>query len=163
MLHESDARTCVSSDRRFRRIGPDGADKIIKSAKIRPRVSPGKLLPKEFGALLESLRTLNLNEGQTMTVYRFANRVPLQFQPGACLITQSVCQMNWRTYGLSQTRGQLLAAADDYRSPGQCLGTLHQRIERGDRRLPGNPERASSGTSSGWTKTRHVPETTPTC
>lgn len=108
MLHESDARTMRQFlTAAFDGIGPDGADKIIKSAKIRPRVSPGKLLPKEFGALLESLRTLNLNEGQTMTVYRFANRVPLQFQPGACLITQSVCQMNWRTYGLSQTRGQL--------------------------------------------------------
>ncbi len=108
MLHESDARTMRQFlTAAFDGIGPDGADKIIKNARIRPRVSPGKLLPKEFNALLESLQTMNLNEGQTMTVYRFANRVPLQFQPGACLITQSVSQMNWRAYGLSQTRGQL--------------------------------------------------------
>ena len=108
MLHESDARTMRQFlTAAFDGIGPDGADKIIRNARIRPRVSPGKLLPKEFNALLESLQTMNLNEGQTMTVYRFANRVPLQFQPGACLITQSVSQMNWRAYGLSQTRGQL--------------------------------------------------------
>ncbi len=108
MLHESDARTMRQFlTAAFDGIGSDGADKIIKNARIRPRVSPGKLLPKEFNALLESLQTLNLSEGQTMTVYRFANRVPLQFQPGACLITQSVCQMNWRAYGLSQTRGQI--------------------------------------------------------
>ncbi len=108
MLRESDARTIRQFlTAAFDGIGPDGADKIIKNARIRPRVSPGKLLPKEFNALLESLQTMNLNEGQTMTVYRFANRVPLQFQPGACLITQSVCQMNWRPYGLTQTRGQL--------------------------------------------------------
>ena len=101
MLHESDARTMRQFlTAAFDGIGPDGADKIIKNARIRPRVSPGKLLPKEFNALLESLQTMNLNEGQTMTVYRFANRVPLQFQPGACLITQSVSQMNWRAYGL---------------------------------------------------------------
>ncbi len=108
MLHESDARTMRQFlTAAFDGIGPDGADKIIKNARIRPRVSPAKLLPKEFNALLESLQTMNLNEGQTMTVYRFANRVPLQFQPGACLITQTVSQMNWRAYGLAQTRGQL--------------------------------------------------------
>ena len=38
---------------------------------------------------------------------RYANRVPLQFQPGACLITQTVMGMNWRAYGLNQVRGQL--------------------------------------------------------
>lgn len=108
MLHESDARTMRQFlTASFDGIGSDGADKLIKAAKIRPRVSPAKLSVKEFEALLESLQTLNLTEGQTMNVYRYANRVPLQFQPGACLITQSVMQMNWRAYGLAQSRGQL--------------------------------------------------------
>ena len=108
MLHESDARTVRQFlTTSFDGIGFDGADKLIKNAKIRPRVSPGKLSHKEFEALLSSLKTLNLNEGQTMNVYRYANRVPLQFQPGACLITQSVTQMNWRAYGLAQARNQL--------------------------------------------------------
>lgn len=108
MLHESDARTVRQFlTTTFDGIGFDGADKLIKNAKIRPRVSPGKLSQKEFEALLGSLKTLNLNEGQTMNVYRYANRVPLQFQPGACLITQSVTQMNWRPYGLAQSRNQL--------------------------------------------------------
>ena len=108
LLHESDARTIRQFlTTSFDGIGADGADKIIKNAKIRPRVSPAKISPKEFDALAESLRTLNLNEGQTMNIYRYANRVPLQFQPGACLITQQVMQMNWRPYGLAQSRGQL--------------------------------------------------------
>ena len=38
---------------------------------------------------------------------RYANRVPLQFQPGACAITQSIMSTNWRSYGLSQSRGSL--------------------------------------------------------
>ena len=38
---------------------------------------------------------------------RYANRVPLQFQPGACAITQSIMGTNWRAYGLSQSRGGL--------------------------------------------------------
>jgi len=40
-------------------------------------------------------------------VLRYANRVPLQFQPAACAITQSVIANNWRSYGLTQSRGQL--------------------------------------------------------
>ena len=42
-----------------------------------------------------------------MQVFRYANRVPLQFQPAACAITQSVIGNNWRSYGLSQSRGNL--------------------------------------------------------
>lgn len=108
LVDESDARTVrqfLTST--FDGIGSDGADKLIRNAKVRPRVSPGKMTPKEFDALLESLRTLNLSEGQTMNVYRYANRVPLQFQAGACLITQSIMQMNWRSYGLQQSKNQL--------------------------------------------------------
>ncbi len=107
-IAESDARTVrqfLTST--FDGIGFDGADKLIKDAKIRSRVSPPKLTTKEFDALLHSLQTLNLSEGQNATIYRYANRVPLQFQAGACLITQTAMQTNWRAYGLQQTRGQL--------------------------------------------------------
>jgi DNA topoisomerase-6 subunit B len=50
---------------------------------------------------------VNLSEGQSVQVLRYANRVHLQFQPAACAITQSVIANNWRAYGLSQSRGQL--------------------------------------------------------
>jgi DNA topoisomerase-6 subunit B len=108
MLSESDARTLrqflMST---FDGLGKDSADKIIKSARLRPRVSPKNIDPKELTRLHESLQSLNLSEGQTMNVYRYANRVPLQFQAGACLITQTVQNLNWRPYGLNQSRGQL--------------------------------------------------------
>ena len=107
-LAGSDARTIrqfLSST--FDGVGTDAADKIIKAANVRPRVSPGKLTPREFEALLKALQTLNLSEGQTTTVFRYANRAPLQFQASACAITQTIMQMNWRQYGLQQTRGQL--------------------------------------------------------
>jgi DNA topoisomerase-6 subunit B len=42
-----------------------------------------------------------------MQVLRYANRVPLQFQPAACAVTQAVMATNWRSYGLPQSRGQL--------------------------------------------------------
>ena len=44
-----------------------------------------------------------------MTVLRYANRVPLQFQHAACAITQMIMQTNWRSYGLTQSRGSLPA------------------------------------------------------
>ncbi len=107
MLGESDARTLrqfLTST--FDGVGADSADKIIKAAKLRPRVSPKNIEPKEIARLHEALQTLNLSEGQTMNAYRYANRVPLQFQAGACLITQTVMGMNWRPYGLNQARNQ---------------------------------------------------------
>lgn len=36
---------------------------------------------------------------------RFANRVPLLYQQGACASTKSIVQTNWRPYGLSQSQG----------------------------------------------------------
>ena len=74
---------------------------------MRPRVSPGKLEPEEITKLHEAMRNVNLNEGQSMNILRYANRVPLQFQAGACAITQTVMGTNWRSYGLSQSRGSL--------------------------------------------------------
>ena len=41
------------------------------------------------------------------SLYRFANRVPLQYQQGACAVTKAVLQTNWRAYGLAQSRGAL--------------------------------------------------------
>jgi DNA topoisomerase-6 subunit B len=40
-------------------------------------------------------------------VIRFANRVPLLYQPSACAITRAVIDTNWRNYGLSQPRNSL--------------------------------------------------------
>ena len=43
----------------------------------------------------------------SMKLLRYANRVPLLYQPGACAITRSVINTAWRNYGLSQSRGAL--------------------------------------------------------
>ncbi|MEK6920597.1 MAG: DNA topoisomerase VI subunit B, partial [Nanoarchaeota archaeon] len=44
---------------------------------------------------------------EPMNVLRFANKVPLLFQQGACAITKSLINTNWRSYGLSQSTGAL--------------------------------------------------------
>ena len=42
---------------------------------------------------------------ELVEVYRFANRVPLQYQQSACSITKAVVTTDWRNYGLSQSKG----------------------------------------------------------
>jgi len=42
-----------------------------------------------------------------MQVLRLANRVPLLYQQGACVMYQTLLETNWRSYGLSQSRGAL--------------------------------------------------------
>ena len=44
---------------------------------------------------------------QPARVLRFANRVPLRCQQGACACNKSIIQTNWRPYGLSQSQGSL--------------------------------------------------------
>lgn len=44
---------------------------------------------------------------KTGNLMRFANRVPLLFQQGACGITKAVQAVNWKPYGLNQSRSSL--------------------------------------------------------
>jgi DNA topoisomerase-6 subunit B len=108
MLSQSDARTLrqflMTS---FDGIGSEGSEKILNEAELGSRQTPSKLDPKTIAKLHAAMRNVNLAEGQSMQVLRYANRVPLQFQPAACAITQGVIQTNWRSYGVSQSRGQL--------------------------------------------------------
>jgi len=41
------------------------------------------------------------------TLIRFANRVPLLYQQGACALTRSVLGTSWKSYGLQQSRSAL--------------------------------------------------------
>jgi DNA topoisomerase-6 subunit B len=108
LLNESDARTLRQFlTATFNGLGPESAARILDAAGLGSRVTPRKLKSKEIETLHHSMGNVNLDEGQTMSVLRYANRVPLLFQPGACAVTQSVTAMNWRSYGLSQSRGQL--------------------------------------------------------
>jgi DNA topoisomerase-6 subunit B len=46
-----------------------------------------------------------LSADDSVTVFRFANRVPLQYQQGACAITKGVSATDWKSYQLQQPRG----------------------------------------------------------
>ncbi len=49
----------------------------------------------------------SLSEDEAVTLLRFANRVPLQFDKSACAMTQAATSVNWRSYGLNQPKGNL--------------------------------------------------------
>jgi len=44
-----------------------------------------------------------LQADRSISIMRFANRVPLLHQQGACAITDSLTDINWRPYGLQQS------------------------------------------------------------
>ncbi len=46
-------------------------------------------------------------EEQQAQLLRFANRVPLQFDKAACAITKAVESVNWRAYGLQQSKNSV--------------------------------------------------------
>jgi DNA topoisomerase VI subunit B len=108
LLEETDARTVRQFlVHTFNGLGSDAADRIMKAASLGTRQAPKQLKPKERARLLEAMKNVNVAEGQTMEVMRYANRVPLQFQQAACAITQTITSTNWRSYGLQQSRGGL--------------------------------------------------------
>lgn len=108
LLQESDARTLRQFlINTFEGVGPAAADQIIKEAEFGTRKSPGKLTRDDIKTLHHAMRNVNVSEGQSIQVLRYANRVPLQFKQRDCAITEAVIGTNWRSYGLSQSRGSL--------------------------------------------------------
>jgi len=49
----------------------------------------------------------NINKENSVELLRFANRVPLLYQQGACAITKAVSGIKWRLYGLQQSSNSL--------------------------------------------------------
>ncbi|MFH2021007.1 MAG: DNA topoisomerase VI subunit B [archaeon] len=59
----------------------------------------------------------NLPEDKSIEILRFANRVPLLYQQGACALSKSIMTTNWRPYGLRQSEGSLPI--------GPCVVQIH--------------------------------------
>ncbi len=67
-----------------------------------PSVSQGNPFQVEVGLVFGG----DLPSDGTVELLRFANRVPLMYQQGGCLLTKAIESIDWRRYGLEQPGGK---------------------------------------------------------
>ena len=96
-------------------IAPIGEDLLLRALKAevegdfyatvtrRPTVYRGNPFLVEVGLAYGG----DMTADDPITLYRYANRVPLQYQQGACAITKAVTSTDWKSYQLQQPRGAL--------------------------------------------------------
>jgi DNA topoisomerase-6 subunit B len=73
-----------------------------------PAVYRGNPFQVEIGiAFARPQENEGIGSEEPVRVLRFANRVPLLYQPGACAMTRAVIVVNWKSYGLSQPKDAL--------------------------------------------------------
>ena len=67
-----------------------------------PRVSLGNPFQIEVGLVFGG----DLASDSPIEILRFANRVPLMYQQGGCLLTKAIEAVDWKRYGLDQPGGK---------------------------------------------------------
>jgi DNA topoisomerase-6 subunit B len=73
-----------------------------------PAVYRGNPFQIEIGlAYARPQENEGLGNEEPVRVMRFANRVPLLYQGGACAMTKAVVGVNWKSYGLAQPKDAL--------------------------------------------------------
>jgi len=80
-----------------------GHEYFIATVTRPPRVYRGNPFQVEVGLAFGG----SWPADKQVELFRFANRVPLLFQRGACGITEAVVKTDWRNYLLSQPKGSL--------------------------------------------------------
>jgi len=76
--------------------------KFIATMTRAPTVSHGNPFQVEVGLIFGQ----DLPSDKHVEVLRFANRVPLMYQQGGCLLTKAIESVDWRQYGLEQAGGK---------------------------------------------------------
>ena len=76
--------------------------KFIATMTREPTVSHGNPFQVEVGLIFGD----GMAADKPVEVLRFANRVPLMYQQGGCLLTKSIESVDWRQYGLEQAGGR---------------------------------------------------------
>lgn len=74
----------------------------------KPAICDFKPVLVEVGvARLKNKMTSSEDKEEAAQVLRFANRVPLQFDKSACAIVKAIESVNWKSYGLNQSKNSL--------------------------------------------------------
>jgi DNA topoisomerase-6 subunit B len=86
-------------------IGRLGAVDFFSVVTRKPTICDFK--PVEVEVAIARLEEKGMEHDSPVSVLRFANRVPLQFDKAACAIVQAIQTVNWRAYGLGQPKDAL--------------------------------------------------------
>ena len=76
--------------------------KFVATMTRAPTVSHGNPFQVEVGLIFGE----GMAADKHVEVLRFANRVPLMYQQGGCLLTKAIESVDWRQYGLEQAGGK---------------------------------------------------------
>lgn len=83
-------------------LGPIKADFYAPPVTREPKVFAGNPFIVEVGIVYGG----QLSRDNPIHIMRFANRVPLLYQQGACVMTKAIESIDWRRYGLEQRGGR---------------------------------------------------------
>lgn len=109
-----DAKLLAPSTRSVLCIGEESLSKSIRRLgevdffsvlSRKPTICDAK--PVSVEVAIARLRTGGGDSDDPVQLLRFANRVPLQFDKGACAIAKAMESVNWKSYGLSQPKRAL--------------------------------------------------------
>ncbi|MDA0715385.1 MAG: DNA topoisomerase VI subunit B [archaeon] len=76
--------------------------KFVTTMTRAPTVSSGNPFQVEVGLIFGE----GMAADKPVEILRFANRVPLMYQQGGCLLTKAIESVDWRQYGLEQAGGK---------------------------------------------------------
>ncbi len=86
-----------------RALAADAKSDFVAAVTRRPTVYRGNPFLVEVALAYGG----DLPAEEPISLYRFANRVPLQYQQGACAITRAVTSTDWKAYHMQQPKGAL--------------------------------------------------------
>ena len=98
-------------------LSPVGEEALLKGLRLRFKADyydavtrpPAVYRGNPFQVEVALAHGGELPADELIEVFRFANRVPLQYQASACAVTKAVMSVDWRSYGMQMSKGALPA------------------------------------------------------
>jgi len=98
-------------------LSPVGEEALLKGLRLRFKADyydavtrpPAVYRGNPFQVEVALAHGGELPTDELIEVFRFANRVPLQYQASACAVTKAVLSVDWRSYGMQMSKGALPA------------------------------------------------------
>ncbi len=96
-------------------LSPVGEEALLKGLRLRFKADyydavtrpPAVYRGNPFQVEVALAHGGELPADELIEVFRFANRVPLQYQASACAVTKAVLSVDWRSYGMQMSKGAL--------------------------------------------------------